>query len=976
MMPVKITTRFIIFTGLLLVAFTVIAMLAIGHKVFTHTQTLSVQHQSALQKLVINHLDHEIQNGVSGLQALTVHLQDGKELLGLNEIQAILNQQVVLHELFNGGFAVVDTSPTLQVESKLIEDFKNRDLSDLIRTHQSSMTFDPIMTPFWSGELPMLMVSVPIMDENLKVMGYLFGVKHWSPSNLMTELLARFYDGLGHLYLIERENSLIIASTRSNLKTHSLGSIEQVPVLQQVFSGQRLGKAQSYFDQETVFYSAEPLKTIAWYLIHTLPAKQADESGWQILKHLFVFALVGLVLLLLVLYGLFVRHLKPLGEAVDQLNRMTNVDQLTFEPLQVRSKNEIGLLFETFNRIQQKLSEQQRFYQDLVETHPYFINRFLPDTRYVFVNEAQLRFMGQKADSVIGQKWLDALPQEMRKMIEAQIQALTPQNPFMPIYEVQIPSSDGNFRWLSFHNRGFFDENGCLTYLQGVGIDITQQKVARDKLEQAEKRANAANQAKSEFLANMSHEIRTPMNGIIGMSELGMMEVDPVKMKHQLKRVNQSGRLLLGIINDILDFSKIEAGKLQLDPQPFVLTQFKDELLSLFGGLAKDKNLSFQINLQGEGAICLYGDNLRLHQILTNLIGNAIKFTAKGHVDLDIVVAPMDSQAVKVDFAIRDTGLGMSAEQVKNLFVAFTQADASITRKYGGTGLGLVISARLVEMMGGTPIEVESELAQGSVFKFGLLFSICDKTQKGKLGTLTSVPAETIQLSGRVLLVEDNEINQEVAVELLKKIGVDYDLADNGLEAVEKVKNNTFDIILMDIQMPVMDGYQATAEIRNHHSKIPIIALTAAAMIEDRQRALASGMNDHLTKPINSDELLRILMRYLQAKPQKESWRFLVADSVFEHLREMSQELNRFGRVHVVNQLDKAKAMLVEEQYDWVVLGGDMLSLLHQCPDKKKVILFGEVDGQLPEFLWNETERCTRVTGMDELKKQLARFKR
>ena len=382
----------------------------------------------------------------------------------------------------------------------------------------------------------------------------------------------------------------------------------------------------------------------------------------------------------------------------------------------------------------------------------------------------------------------------------------------------------------------------------------------KEALAEARDAAESANRAKSEFLANMSHEIRTPMNGIIGMADLALDDCSDKDRMEYMRIVKTSADSLLGIINDILDFSKVEAGKLVVEHIGFRLRQTLHECLQPLILRAKEKGLEITCNISADVPDSVRGDPTRLRQILLNLVGNAIKFTEQGRVAIRVTVQALNAETASLRVSVSDDGIGIPADKLATIFEAFSQADTSTTRKYGGTGLGLTITHRLVELLGGK-LEVDSQPGVGSDFHFTLPLVI--EAVQPPSPDATNSPAPTVSgVTLHILLVEDNPVNQHLALRLLEKWGHQAALSENGQDAVDRiVSGQRFDLVLMDMQMPVMDGIDATHAIRRHEaaqglSRLPIIAMTANAMQGDREACLAAGMDDYIAKPIKQVELL------------------------------------------------------------------------------------------------------------------------
>ncbi|WP_342565429.1 PAS domain S-box protein [Paenibacillus sp. FSL R7-0345] len=485
-------------------------------------------------------------------------------------------------------------------------------------------------------------------------------------------------------------------------------------------------------------------------------------------------------------------------------------------------------------------------------------------------NQASADFLGITPDELVGLDLQTVFPEEIaRRLMEADKRVIATGQTFS---EIEIIPDDGehcNLRYVLTTKLPIMDAEGQPLYLLSVSEDITEAKRKEAELKYALNLAEEATAAKSQFLANMSHEIRTPMNAIIGMAYLALKTaLNPVQQDY-ISKIHNAGTSLLGIINEILEFSKVESGKLELENMKFTLMEVISGALDLSSQSAGEKGLQLRCEILPDVPARLSGDPLRLGQIITNLLSNAIKFTEEGEISIAVELNSVIDSRVKLQISVRDTGIGMSKEAESKVFQAFTQADSSTTRKFGGTGLGLAISRKLVGIMGGS-LWVDSEEGKGSTFAFTAWFDLVQHEELPAVmlpETVSPVHEKDYKLTGiRVLVAEDNEINRQIAAELLISQGLLPDLAVNGAEAVRMVEampaDRPYGIVLMDLQMPEMDGFEAAARIRELAPGLPVIAMTARTMQEERERSFASGMNGHVAKPVDPDMLLTTIGRW------------------------------------------------------------------------------------------------------------------
>ncbi|MBX2893855.1 MAG: response regulator [Cyclobacteriaceae bacterium] len=498
------------------------------------------------------------------------------------------------------------------------------------------------------------------------------------------------------------------------------------------------------------------------------------------------------------------------------------------------------------------------FYKSVVEDGSDII--FIVDYTgtVLYQNQSVRETLGYGRNSLIGKNFFDYVPQHLLPHVKKQFKIST-RKTYNKGIEFQFKCKDKSYKYLEFNSVNLNKKEG----IKGLILDcrdITQRKQDAEELLRAQK-------AKEQFLANISHEIRTPINGIAGMA--GLLSQNPTheEQKTYLNAIKSAADNLKVIINDILDLASIESGKLQLEKIGFNLNDLLHSLIDTFSMQAKEKSISLTYSLDKEADRIFIGDPVRLNQILINLISNAVKFTHVGSIQITVQAQKQKNKSFKLRFDIIDTGIGIPQDKLQTIFESFSQADASVTRKYGGTGLGLTIVKQLVELQEGS-IFVSSKENAGTTFTFYLTYQAGKKANAIEPSNYQPKTKEPFKYHS-ILLVEDNDINRLYASSILKMWGCHFETAENGVVALEKIRNNSFDAILMDVQMPVMDGLETTKAIRQGDPKkrdVLIIALTANATQQDFQKCLDAGMNDCIIKPFTQDDLFNTLNKHLGRK--------------------------------------------------------------------------------------------------------------
>lgn len=534
----------------------------------------------------------------------------------------------------------------------------------------------------------------------------------------------------------------------------------------------------------------------------------------------------------------------------------------------------------------ESLNKSEKKYRELVENANSIIIKLDTEGNITFINEFAQNFFGYKEYEILGRNIINTLvpvTDSNDRDLSSMVREICQYPWKFTTNENENIKRNGERVWISWTNKGIY-EDGKLTGILCIGNDITMLKKTQQELQNhrknleetvkqrteelaiANEKLKQISQHKSDFLANMSHEIRTPMNSILGMTELLGETGLTQEQKEYLEILKNSGETLLNLINDILDLSKIEAGELTLEYVDFALRDLINKLISTMSFKAKNKGLTLSISIADDVPNKFIGDPHRLRQVLTNLINNAIKFTEKGQVSLTIKTSDQKQNIVTLLFSVKDTGIGIPKEKLDTIFERFTQADSSITRRYGGTGLGLSISKKLIEMMGGK-IWIESQQNEGTIFYFTVQMQIQpDNTAEIKK---EEAKLDDKPLSLKILQVDDSIENCLLIQSFLKNTDCKIDTAENGLIAVDKFKSNNYDIVLMDIEMPEMDGYTAVKIMREYEKEKgikpkPIIALSAYAFQEEIQKSLSAGFSSYITKPVKKAKIFDILHSYIK----------------------------------------------------------------------------------------------------------------
>jgi PAS domain S-box-containing protein len=883
------------------------AVFSLGHTMRRDMETTISRQQFSTVALIANELDRSIRER----QQIIKIIADGYRISRLGdspEAQASLERHPLPESIFNWGVLVVDrqgiavASIPRQLNRTGVNFLDYPGIRHVLSGAGATIT-DPLFSEH--SQQPIFAIMAPIHDAQKQVVGVVVGVTNLNQPNFLDQIGTTKYGVTGDfLITAPKTRSYVTASDKRRLlKTGPARGINAVyDRYIDGYEGSGLARSSRGVLELS---SSKQISTTGWLMQSVLPAAEAFAPIDAVERHLIMVS-SGLTLVLAILCWWWLRRqFQPLAEASQLLTRMRH-GNMPRQALPVHRNDEIGQLTTAFNGLQEVIIAEEakaaehaannRLRQIVAEV-PGVVFQYRLDANgngsFPFASDAIKELYGVTPEEV--RESTDRLrrmvhPDDLSLFMSTLTAAAKNLTPWRHEYRLCMP--DGLIKWLLIRAVPEPGADNSIIFC-GFVADITEIKAMeselrnaivehtrkdaeieryRDHLEQLVEertadlelaRADAIRlaMAKSEFLAKMSHEIRTPLHGVLGMTHIALRATEEgSKANDALIKIQHSGKLLLGIINDILDFSKMEAGMLKIEDTPVDLRVVVDETVEMMQERAATKGLEFQLIRADSLPEECRSDALRLRQILLNLLSNAVKFTSDGAVSLE---ADLDGNHLR--FRITDTGIGISPEQMTNIFNPFEQGDNSTTRRFGGSGLGLAITDHLVRLMGGT-ISVDSTPDVGSCFTVLLPYTPVRRESPTRSETIETSATTPKILSGlRILVAEDVDINRLIMSEILAEVGAEASFAEDGQQAVDAVRTHgapAYDVVLMDIQMPVMNGFEATRAIHQLAPELPIIGQTAHALAEERDACFAAGMVDHISKPIDPDALFSMILKH------------------------------------------------------------------------------------------------------------------
>jgi len=888
-----------------------LTVLSLGHTLREDMEaTISAQQFSSIS-LLARELDRTIKERLGVVESIAGKM-DAEVLSHPDAVQAYLEQRDIPKSIFNWGIIIIDAqgvalaSTPSRLNRRGVDFSSYAGVKEVLGTGQPQVT-DPLFSPL--SQQPVVAMLHPIPGPDGKIIGAAIGVTNLAEPNFLDEISTAKYARTGDFFVTApRSRSYVASSDKRRLM--KAGPPPGVNAVYDRYIDGYEGSGVARSSRGVVeLSSSKRIPSTGWLMQSVLPTDEAFASIRAMQQHLLIISTLLSVLAALLSWWWLRRQLSPLAETSELLSLMRD-GKIPRQALPIRKDDELGQLTMAFNGLQEVIvNEEAKAAEHAANTRlrrivsnvpgVVFEYRLHPDGsgNFPFASDGIIDVYGvapevvEKSTEPIRQM---VAPEDRQRFYEGLHQSARDLTPWRIEYRIQHPA--GGIKWLLVNAiPEKSDKDTVLWY--GFIADITETKTMeadlrraldeqkrkdeeiqryRDHLEQlvgertadlekARAEAERLARIKSEFLANMSHEIRTPLHGVLGMAYIGQRTSGEDRAREAFGKIISSGTLLLGIINDILDLSKMEAGMLKIESTRVELQPVINETLDLIRERASSKGIALELDFSGNIPESCLSDPLRLRQILLNLLSNAVKFTEAGKVGLSV-----DLIGDQLLIRVTDTGIGISDSQINGIFNPFQQGDNSTTRKFGGTGLGLAITERIVKQMGGS-IRVESARGAGSSFEVRLPYLASPALPAGPAENRSPEPANPPRaLTGlHILVAEDNEINQEIMRDNLAEDGASAVIVENGQLAVDQVRNNppgTFDIVLMDIQMPVLSGHDAARQIAAIAPDLPIIGQTAHALASDKEDCLAAGMIDYIAKPIDPLKLNALILRHTREK--------------------------------------------------------------------------------------------------------------